>query len=144
MFWQIKWSDTLRTLINYKQFKDVISSIIDVNSSVALTKSVIQCKISSSVVENHQGYIFEIFEPSCLHLFSFFLRSIMKRSRRSSVTLYKAIIMLCDALFNLVPFVQPKKREKYSWRSVTFPKKCGLQPWTSLRVSLLLVCFHVF
>ena len=125
MFWQIKWSDILKTLINYKQFKDVISSIIDVNSSVALTKSVIQGKISSSVVENHQGYIFEIFEPSCLHLFSFFLRSIMKRSRRSSVTLYKAIIMLCDALFNLVPFVQPKKREKYSWRSVTFSKAAG-------------------
>ena len=28
----------------------------------------------------------------------------------------------CDALHNLVPFVQFKKREKYPWRSDTFNK----------------------
>ena len=30
--------------------------------------------------------------------------------------------ILCDALRDLVPFVQFKKREKHSWRSVTFSK----------------------
>ena len=29
---------------------------------------------------------------------------------------------MCDALRDLVPFIQFKKREKYSWRSVTFSK----------------------
>ena len=27
---------------------------------------------------------------------------------------------ICDALRDLVPFAQPKKREKHPWRSVTF------------------------
>ena len=31
----------------------------------------------------------------------------------------------CDALRDLVPFVQFKKREKHSWRSVTFSKACN-------------------
>ena len=31
----------------------------------------------------------------------------------------------CDALPNLVPFVQFKKREKHPWRSVTFSKVAG-------------------
>ena len=30
-----------------------------------------------------------------------------------------------DALHNLVPFVQFKKREKHPWRSVTFSKVAG-------------------
>ena len=29
---------------------------------------------------------------------------------------------ICDALRDLVPYVQFKKREKHSWRSVTFSK----------------------
>ena len=31
----------------------------------------------------------------------------------------------CDAMRNLVPFVQFKKREKHPWRSVTFSKAAG-------------------
>ena len=31
----------------------------------------------------------------------------------------------CDALRDLVPFVQFKKREKRPWRSVTFSKVAG-------------------
>ena len=33
---------------------------------------------------------------------------------------------MCDALRNLVPFVQFKKREKHPWRSVNFRKVAGL------------------
>ena len=33
---------------------------------------------------------------------------------------------MCDALRNLVPFVQFKKREKHQWRSVTVGKVAGL------------------
>ena len=32
---------------------------------------------------------------------------------------------ICDALYNLVSFVQFKKREKHPWRSVTFSKVTG-------------------
>ena len=32
---------------------------------------------------------------------------------------------LCDALRDLVPFLQFKKREKHLWRSVTFSKVAG-------------------
>ena len=37
------------------------------------------------------------------------------------------VLMLtkCDALRNLVPFVQFKKREKHPWRSITFSKVVG-------------------
>ena len=42
----------------------------------------------------------------------------------------------CDVLRNLVPFVQLKKREKHSWRCVTFSK--------ALKVTLLLECFSRF
>ena len=31
----------------------------------------------------------------------------------------------CDALRDLVPFAQFKKREKHSWKSVTFSKVAG-------------------
>ena len=37
-------------------------------------------------------------------------------------------MMKCDALRNLVPFVQFKKREKHPWRSVTFSKVAGNIP----------------
>ena len=33
---------------------------------------------------------------------------------------------MCDALRNLVPFVQFKNREKYPWKSVTFSKVAGV------------------
>ena len=32
---------------------------------------------------------------------------------------------ICDALRNLVPFVQFKKHEKHPWRSVSFSKVAG-------------------
>ena len=32
----------------------------------------------------------------------------------------------CDALRDLVPFVQSKKREKHPWRSATLSKVAGL------------------
>ena len=32
---------------------------------------------------------------------------------------------MCDALRDLVPFVQFKKREKHSWMSVNFSKVAG-------------------
>ena len=32
---------------------------------------------------------------------------------------------ICDALRDLVPFVQFKKREKHPWRSVNFSKVAG-------------------
>ena len=32
---------------------------------------------------------------------------------------------ICDALRDLVPFVQFRKREKHLWRSVTFNKVAG-------------------
>ena len=35
--------------------------------------------------------------------------------------------IICDALCDLVPFVQFKKREKHPWRSVNFSKVAGLK-----------------
>ena len=34
----------------------------------------------------------------------------------------------CDALHDLVPFIQFKKREKHPWRSITFSKVAGTLP----------------
>ena len=45
-------------------------------------------------------------------------------------------INLCDALRNLVPFVQFKKREKHPWRSVILA--CNFTKTPSMGV------FHVF
>ena len=36
-----------------------------------------------------------------------------------------ATLYICDALRDLVPFVQFKKREKHPWRSVNFNKVAG-------------------
>ena len=36
-----------------------------------------------------------------------------------------SVSIICDALHNLVPFVQLKKLEKQSWRTVTFSKVAG-------------------
>ena len=53
--------------------------------------------------------------------------------------------LLCDALRDLVPFIQFKKREKHPWRSVTFSKAaCRLKPATLLKVTLLYSCFARF
>ena len=38
----------------------------------------------------------------------------------------KKPVVICDALRDLVPFVQFKKREKHPWRSVTFSKVAAL------------------
>ena len=35
------------------------------------------------------------------------------------------ILQICDALRDLVPFAQLKKREKHPWRSVNFSKVAG-------------------
>ena len=35
------------------------------------------------------------------------------------------LLNICDVLYDLVPFVQFKKREKHPWRSVTFSKVTG-------------------
>ena len=37
------------------------------------------------------------------------------------------VLIIPDALHDLVPFVQFKKREKYPWRSVTFSKVAGFR-----------------
>ena len=44
-------------------------------------------------------------------------------------------MMICDALRNLVPFAQSKKREKHPWRSVTS---------NEVKVTLLHRCFFQF
>ena len=36
-----------------------------------------------------------------------------------------SLLQTCDALCDLVPFVQVKKREKHTWSSVTFSKLSG-------------------
>ena len=46
-----------------------------------------------------------------------FSRPVLKFSKEIFLT---APPKICDALRNLVPFVQFKKREKHPWRSVTF------------------------
>ena len=51
---------------------------------------------------------------------------------------------ICDALHNLVPFVQFKKREKRPWRIVNFGKVVGLNPATLLKLTLLHGCFSRF
>ena len=49
----------------------------------------------------------------------------------------------CDPLYDLVPFVQFKKREKHPWRSVNFSKVAGLSD--VLLSSLLgLLLFNMF
>ena len=40
---------------------------------------------------------------------------------------------MCDALRNLVPFVQFKKREKHPWRNVNFNKVAGFTNGTNSR-----------
>ena len=39
------------------------------------------------------------------------------------------LIHICDALSDLVPFVQFKKCEKHPWRRVNFSTKINTLPW---------------
>ena len=50
----------------------------------------------------------------------------------------------CDALRDLVPFVQFLKSEKHPWRSVNFSKVAGFKPATLLKLTLLSGCFSRF
>ena len=43
----------------------------------------------------------------------------------------------CDALRDLVPFVQFKKHEKHPWRNVSFGKVAGFWPATLPKVTFL-------
>ena len=38
---------------------------------------------------------------------------------------YVSLKYICDALRDLIPFAQFKKREKHPWRSVNFSKVAG-------------------
>ena len=49
---------------------------------------------------------------------------------------------ICDALRNLEPYVQLKKREKHPWRSVYFSKVVGFS--LQLKLTLLHGCFSRF
>ena len=41
------------------------------------------------------------------------------------ILLQKKELHICDALRNLLPFVEFKKRQKHPWRSLTFGKVTG-------------------
>ena len=43
----------------------------------------------------------------------------------SYTTIYLSNVQICDALRNLVPFIQFRKREKHPWGSVTFINVAG-------------------
>ena len=51
------------------------------------------------------------------------LRNIISLPTKSHLLL--SCKFICDALRDLVPFVQFKKREKHPWRSVNFSKDAG-------------------
>ena len=51
---------------------------------------------------------------------------------------------ICDALRDLVPFVQFRKHEKHPWKSVNFSKVLGLKPATLLKLTLFYGCFSRF
>ena len=57
------------------------------------------------------------------HFLPFFSYSFVGVMKSSGV--FGALSNICDALHNLVPFVQFKKREKHPWRSFTFSKIAG-------------------
>ena len=54
------------------------------------------------------------------------------------------ILEKCDALRDMVPFVQFKKREKHPWRSVIFSKVASFSPATLLKVTHFHGCFSSF
>ena len=97
---------------NFDKYNAIIVHSIKVNASFAAQNEI--CSVSLS-----QPIIFSI-----------------------SCEFYAFDLILCDALCDLVPFVQFKKREKHTWRSVTFSKVAGY----SLKVKLKLLhgCFSLF
>ena len=58
--------------------------------------------------------------------------------------IWKLSLHICDALRDLVPFVQFKKREKHPWKDVTFSKVASLKPATLLKLTLLHGYFFMF
>ena len=60
----------------------------------------------------------------------------------SVILVYMSVIY--DALRDLVPFAQFKKRENHPWRSVNFNKVAGFKPATLLKLTLLHGCFSRF
>ena len=69
---------------------------------------------------------------------AFFKRPLLPVAYCNNVLSILSYIFLCDALHNLVPFVQVKKSKKQPWMSVTFNKVSG---WSivELRRNFLLV-----
>ena len=70
--------------------------------------------VTTNVLEMMKQYSLE--QKQVVHAF---LWDIMFRDRR------QILFLICDALRDLVAFVQFKKREKYPWRGVTFSKVVG-------------------
>ena len=61
---------------------------------------------------------------------------------RRCFTIFESIelVFICDALSDLVAFLQFKKREKHPWRSVTLLKMQA----TLLKVCCYMGIFHIF
>ena len=56
-----------------------------------------------------------------------------------------AVAEICDALRDFVPFVQFRKREKHTWRSVNFRVQLQASACNfTLKLTLLHVCFSRF
>ena len=65
-------------------------------------------------------------------------------TKSGKVIMINMALYICDALRDLVPFIQFKKREKHPWRSATFIKVAGLKTATLIKVVLLHGCFSRF
>ena len=65
-------------------------------------------------------------------------------TKSGKVIMINMALYICDALSDLVPFIQFKKREKHPWRSATFIKVAGLKTATLIKVVLLHGCFSRF
>ena len=89
-------------------------------------------KIISEIVirkRNKQTLIFWCQKHSCLLedlAFRMWPQVFLKNISKNFSKLSKWLLFLniCDALRDLVPFVQFKKRKKHLWRNVTFRKVC--------------------
>ena len=93
--------------------------------------------IISSIKDNTKKWIFAESRENRLNLILHFVgvvSPIITNSNYSPITfiyvvskhkLKTKVFSICDALRDLVAFVQFKKREKHLWRSVTFSKVSG-------------------
>ena len=74
-----------------------------------------------------------------MYIFPFYPRTKLQKTQpvRYCRTYFNFVIHKCDALCDLVPFMQFKKREKHSWRSVNSSKVAGFKPATLLELTLL-------